>query len=113
MLYQPTSIDWFWRSTAPLHEKDADAETIKTQAEDADKEKVALKEKRHDRFREKFVNNPSWARGLSKDQVDESNQRFRSWVDGTITSPGAVDPKENGERKEDDTEMTDAEPTEA
>ncbi|CAG8032053.1 unnamed protein product [Penicillium salamii] len=109
MLYQPASSDWFWRSTAPVHEKDADAETIKTQVEDADKAKSALKEKRHDRFREKFINNPVWARGLSKDQVDESNQRFRSWVDGTISSPGPV----QDESKEQDTEMTDAEPTEA
>lgn len=127
MLYQPASSDWFWRSTAPVPDKDADAETIKTQAEDAEKEKAALKEKRHDRFREKFVNNPIWARGLSKDQVDESNQRFRSWVDGTISSPAPAEPisQPNGEGEaeaegegqgkgvDEDTEMTDAEPTEA
>ena len=90
-------------------------------------EKAALREKRHDRFIEKFVNNPSWARGLSKDQVDESNQRFRSWVDGTLSdSPapgregsasgsGSAAPANAEAEKDDggDVEMTDAEPTEA
>ncbi|KAJ6129558.1 hypothetical protein N7512_002338 [Penicillium capsulatum] len=86
ILYQPPSHDWFWRSTAPLHEKDADAETIQAKEDEAAKETTAVREKRHDRFVEKFVNNPNWARGLSKDQVDESNQRFRSWIDGTLST---------------------------
>jgi paired amphipathic helix protein Sin3a len=127
MLYQPPTYDWFWRSNAPIPEKDADADAIKAQAEELAKEKAALKEKRHDRFVEKFVNNPAWARGLSKDQVDESNQRFRSWVDGTLSdSPapgregsasGSGSAPANAEEKEKedggDVEMTDAEPTEA
>jgi paired amphipathic helix protein Sin3a len=125
MLYQPPTYDWFWRSNAPIPEKDADADAIKAQAEELAKEKAALKEKRHDRFVEKFVNNPAWARGLSKDQVDESNQRFRSWVDGTLSdSPGpgregsasgSGSAPANAEEKENggDVEMTDAEPTEA
>lgn len=116
MLYQPASSDWFWRSTAPIHDKDADAETIQSQTEEAAKALASLKEKRHDRFVEKFVNNPVWARGMSKDQVDESNQRFRSWVDGTLSTPGPVESAgPNGEAKQDidaDTEMTDAEPAE-
>ncbi|KAJ5708515.1 hypothetical protein N7488_008316 [Penicillium malachiteum] len=89
ILYQPSTYDWFWRSTAPVHEKDADAETINALQEEQAKEKATLKEKRHDRFVEKFVNNPNWARGLSKDQVDESNQRFRSWVNGTLDNAAA------------------------
>lgn len=84
ILYQPPSHDWFWRSTAPVHDKDADAEAIKAKEEEQSKEKAASREKRHDRFIEKFVNNPNWARGLSKDKVDESNQRFRSWLNGTL-----------------------------
>ncbi|KAJ5887268.1 hypothetical protein N7504_011315 [Penicillium tannophilum] len=83
ILYQPPSHDWFWRSNAPAP-KDADAEVIKAVEEERAKEKATLKEKRHDRFVEKFVNNPNWARGLSKDKVDESNQRFRSWMNGTL-----------------------------
>ncbi|KAJ5593312.1 hypothetical protein N7537_010216 [Penicillium hordei] len=127
MLYQPPTHDWFWRSNAPIPEKDADADTIKAQVDELAKEKAALREKRHDRFVEKFVNNPSWARGLSKDQVDESNQRFRSWVDGTLSdSPapgregsasrsGSAAPANAEAEKDDgaDVEMTDAEPTEA
>lgn len=120
ILYQPPSNDWFWRSTAPLPEKDADAEAIQAQQDEAAKETAAVREKRHDRFVEKFVNNPSWARGLSKDQVDESNQRFRAWIDGTVSAeesaPVEADVKE-GEKTEQgepgDTEMADAEPAEA
>ncbi|KAJ5124881.1 Histone deacetylase interacting [Penicillium bovifimosum] len=54
-----------------------------------EKEAAVLREKRHNRFVEKCVNNPAWARGLSKDQVDEANQRFRSWVAGTGAVAGA------------------------
>lgn len=82
ILYQPNTQDWFWRSTAPIHEKDADAETIKA-AEDAHREAAdALKMKRRDRFMKNMVNNPKWMRGMSKDAVDEVNQKFRNWIDG-------------------------------
>ncbi|CAL5867266.1 uncharacterized protein PFLUO_LOCUS1481 [Penicillium psychrofluorescens] len=104
MLYQPETYDWFWRSTAPIIDKDADAETAKTQTEDAAKEKAALREKRHDRFVEKFVNNPNWARGLSKDKVDESNQRFRSWLNGTLSAENAVSATEEPEKPTEDQE---------
>ncbi|KAJ5310760.1 uncharacterized protein N7443_003221 [Penicillium atrosanguineum] len=117
ILYQPPSHDWFWRSTAPAIDKDADAETVKAKQEDAAKEKAAVREKRHDRFVEKFVNNPNWARGLSKDKVDESNQQFRSWLNGTLSkdkeSPTPAEEiqehKEIAEKSEPaDTEMADA-----
>jgi paired amphipathic helix protein Sin3a len=74
ILYEPGSYDWWWRSTVPVPEE----------AEERAKEETAVKERRHDRFREKFINNPGWAHGLSKDEVDESNQRFRSWVKGVV-----------------------------
>ncbi|KAJ5936267.1 hypothetical protein N7454_005565 [Penicillium verhagenii] len=66
------------------HDVLKDLEAARAYEEDQAKERSALKEKRHDRFVEKFVNNPNWARGLSKDKVDESNQRFRSWINGTL-----------------------------
>ena len=128
ILYQPPSHDWFWRSTAPAIDKDADAETVKAKEEEQTREKAALREKRHDRFVEKFVNNPNWARGLSKDKVDESNQQFRSWLNGTLSKesptpaeePAEEPAKEDKEDKEvteksepADTEMADAEPAEA
>ena len=100
ILYQPPSHDWFWRSTAPVLDKDADAEAIKAKEEEVAKAKAATREKRHDRFKEKFVNNPNWARGLSKDKVDESNQRFRSWLNGNL-------------EKEDSTPIEGPEPTAA
>lgn len=130
ILYQPPSHDWFWRSTAPVHDKDADAEAIKAKEEEQTKEKAAIREKRHDRFVEKFVNNPNWARGLSKDKVDESNQRFRSWMNGTLEKEDSA-PAEAAEpaaaasvavtidsqsevqqtTEQADTDMADAEPT--
>ncbi|KAJ5875260.1 uncharacterized protein N7473_012607 [Penicillium subrubescens] len=96
ILYQPPSHDWFWRSTVPILDKDADAEAIKAKEEEQNKEKTSTREKRHDRFVEKFVNNPNWARGLSKDKVDESNQRFRSWLNGTLEKEDSV-PAETAE----------------
>lgn len=70
ILYEPGSYDWWWRPTAASQEE----------SEENVKELAAVKERRHDRFREKFINNPGWAHGLSKDEVDASNQKFRAWV---------------------------------
>ncbi|KAK2758744.1 Transcriptional regulatory protein sin3 [Arachnomyces sp. PD_36] len=69
ILYEPGTQDWWFR--IPTEEDDL---------VEKGKELAAVRERRKDRFMEKFVNNPKWAQGLSKDQVDESNQRFRSWV---------------------------------
>lgn len=82
LLYEPGSSEWSWRPTGPSEEN----------AEEAARDEAAVKERRRDRFMEKFVNNPGWARGLSKDQVDESNQRFRSWINGTSESDGGSGP---------------------
>ncbi|KAF9894622.1 Transcriptional regulatory protein sin3 [Aspergillus nanangensis] len=108
ILYEPGSFDWWWRPTASPDES----------TEEIAKEEAAVKERRRDRFTEKFINNPSWAHGLSKDQVDESNQRFRSWIKGSASEIGATAAPEattsehageEGDEKE-DTEMADAEP---
>lgn len=96
ILYQPPTHDWFWRSNAPVPDKDvialSDPEAAKAQIrvkrEEMVKDVAALKEKRHDRFVEKFVNNPNWAKGLSKDKVDESNLRFRDWLNGSLVKAG-------------------------
>jgi paired amphipathic helix protein Sin3a len=103
ILYEPGSYDWWYRPALPPDET----------SEDTAKEEAAVKERRRDRFTEKFVNNPSWAHGLSKDQVDESNQRFRSWIKGSeaenaeTSAPtgSATDKRDN----KDDVEMPDAE----
>ncbi|KAJ6172478.1 hypothetical protein N7470_001545, partial [Penicillium chermesinum] len=99
--------------------KDADAETLSTMEEALRQEQATLAEKRRDRFREKFVNNPSWAKNLSKDSVDESNQRFRSWMDGALLPAEDVGSGEGVEKPAEpipakpepaDTEMEDAQP---
>lgn len=108
ILYEPSSYDWWWRPNLPSDEL----------AEEVAKEEGAVKERRRDRFTEKFVNNPSWAHGLSKDQVDESNQRFRSWIKGTGSEERETSaPTGSGSDKQspkEDVEMPDAEkPSEA
>ncbi|KAL3438750.1 hypothetical protein BDV09DRAFT_159592 [Aspergillus tetrazonus] len=105
ILYEPGSYDWWYRPALLPDET----------SEDTAKEEAAVKERRRDRFTEKFVNNPSWAHGLSKDQVDESNQRFRSWIKGSEaenaeTSAPAGSATDKPENK-DDVEMPDAEKT--
>jgi paired amphipathic helix protein Sin3a len=102
ILYEPGSYDWWWRPMASTPEE----------AEEKSKEEALVKERRHDRFREKFVNNPAWAHGLSKDEVDQSNQRFRSWIKGPepdsnqiAESSSEAPPKDKG-----DADMADAEP---
>lgn len=111
ILYEPGSQDWWWRPTAPSDET----------AEEVAKEEAAVKERRRDRFTEKFVNNPGWAQGFSKDQVDDFNQRFRSWVQGSepagtaeaaapATEPSAEEGNPEDGKEKGDTEMADVEP---
>lgn len=112
ILYEPASNEWWWRPTAPLEGA----------AEEVAKEEAAVKERRRDRFMEKFVNNPSWAHGLSKDQVDESNQRFRTWIQDSSAASGAGNDAGTGSTPaaeeaapatQEDAEMADAEPSES
>jgi paired amphipathic helix protein Sin3a len=106
ILYEPGSHDWWWRPTGAAEES----------REEAAKEESAIKDRRRDRFMEKFVNNPSWAHGQSKDQVDESNQRFRDWVKGPKreSQTGTTEAAEEGgaAKANEDAEMADAEPSE-
>ncbi|KAL1960976.1 hypothetical protein VTO42DRAFT_4864 [Malbranchea cinnamomea] len=101
IVYEPGTEEWWYRVTPSSEEEESSAE-----------QQAAVKEKRRDRFMEKFVNNPVWAQGLSKDEVDQLNQRFRSWV-GEISPrrdanvEGAVVGK-GGAGDQEDTEMTDA-----
>lgn len=101
ILYEPGTQDWWYRLS-----------TDEEDASEKSKELAAVKERRKDRFMEKFVNNPKWAQGLSKDQVDESNQRYRSWVSGSDASGGNENEgKGNTARSSDETQdeqMTDA-----
>ncbi|KAL4957359.1 hypothetical protein BDW69DRAFT_156459 [Aspergillus filifer] len=101
ILYEPSSYDWWWRPTGPSDES----------SEENVKDDAAVKERRRDRFTEKFVNNPSWAHGLSKDQVDESNQQFRNWIKGDAEREAPAAGTE--EKPKEDVEMADAEKPEA
>lgn len=117
ILYEPGSYDWWWRPSSPAHASEEEAGGEEAQARAA-KDRAAVEERRRDRFWQKYVNNPEWAKGLSKDEVDQSNQQFRAWVKGA-----AEEDKDSKEaRKEEpaaaaeetkDTEMTEAEPVES
>lgn len=104
ILYEPGTEEWWWRVPQSSENQ---KETVKKHA--------TVKEKRKDRFKEKFVNNPSWAHGLSRDEVDESNQRFRSWVGSPSKDalPLQRSPDEasrvNDSHEKDDEVMSDAE----
>ncbi|KAL4798324.1 hypothetical protein BDV19DRAFT_357595 [Aspergillus venezuelensis] len=100
ILYEPSSYDWWWRPTGPSDEL----------SEGNVKDDTAVKERRRDRFTEKFVNNPSWAHGLSKDKVDESNQQFRNWIKGDAEREA---PAGSEEKPKEDVEMANAEKPEA
>ncbi|KAI1922926.1 Transcriptional regulatory protein sin3 [Ophidiomyces ophidiicola] len=73
IIYEPGTREWWYRPSPA-------AAALLPMKDGAKDDGAAVKEKRKDRFKEKFVNNPSWAHGLSKDEVDESNQQFRQWV---------------------------------
>ncbi|EZF54316.1 hypothetical protein H113_02964 [Trichophyton rubrum MR1459] len=94
ILYEPGTQDWWYR-----HETNKE-----TKAPENMREYASLKEKRRDRFRGKFVNNPAWARGLSKDEVDKSNQQFRTWVGAVAedTAPAVATSDTAAEHKSDD-----------
>ena len=99
LLYEPGSQDWWYRVPNPEDEPEEKA-----------KEDAAVNERRRDRFMEKFVNNPQWAHGLSKDEVDKSNQKFRTWIKGPEEASGqAADGAVKGEQNgQEDEQMADA-----
>lgn len=107
ILYEPGSYDWWWRPTGPSEES----------AEEAGKDYTTAKERRQERFTKKFINNPKWAHGISKDKVDESNQRFRNWIKGAQADKDTADTAKVTEEADaakpnEDAEMADAERTE-
>ena len=91
--FEPNTTDWWYydEQTKPAGEtqagSDADGENITIDPRAAAAERAAaLREKRRDKFLEKHVNNPAWMHEMSKDEVDQLNQRFRNWV-GQVPSP--------------------------
>jgi paired amphipathic helix protein Sin3a len=101
ILYEPSSNDWWWRPSPPEESADNFA-----------KDEAAVKERRRDRFTEKFINNPSWAHGLSKDQVDEKNQDYRTWIKGPGSdreASAAAGSASDKHSNKDDVDMPDAE----
>ncbi|EEP77848.1 conserved hypothetical protein [Uncinocarpus reesii 1704] len=72
ILYEPGTEEWWCRIPQP---KDTQKSAIG--------DHTVVKEKRKERFREKFMNNSSWVHGLNEEEVEESKQRFRTWVGAT------------------------------
>lgn len=74
-IYSPHTADWH----AYSHEKGRLA------SDKADQ----LRSQRNDRFKEKFVMNNKWMRGMSQSQVENQNKRFDSWIKEGVL-PGFV-----------------------
>jgi len=66
LLWEKNTTDWFVSSN----------EKGRLAAEKADQ----LRMQRNDKFKEKFVMNNSWMRGMSQSQVENQNKRFDSWI---------------------------------
>ncbi|KAI5290381.1 Transcriptional regulatory protein sin3, partial [Ascosphaera atra] len=95
MIYEPGSMDWFWRRMTLPSKGDGSVMNVEEAKRFFERERGAVAERRRDRFKRKFVNNPTWAHGLSKDEVDLENQRFRDWVGApgaAAVSSGSVSP---------------------
>jgi paired amphipathic helix protein Sin3a len=103
ILYEPGSYDWWWRPGASNREE----------AEEKNKEESATKERRRARFLEKFVTKPSWARDLGPGDIEKSNQRFQSKINGSEpeSSKPVEQPAPVNRHNKDDEEMPDAEPS--
>ncbi|EER28429.1 Paired amphipathic helix repeat family protein [Coccidioides posadasii C735 delta SOWgp] len=101
ILYEPGTEEWWCRLT-----QSNDAE------QEASQKLAAVKEKRRNRFEEKFVNNSRWTDGLSKVEVDEFNQRFRSWIKAQDQDAPNVEKSQtrtsDDHREKEDEVMTDA-----
>lgn len=80
--YEPGSSEWWYRDASlQLDSQESGSERTPSEAFAAASDQAAVvHEKRRDKFIEKHVNNPAWMRQMSKDEVDQINQRFRSWV---------------------------------
>lgn len=88
--YEANTEDWFYRLYTPQQGEGTEGRSAAEIEAEHEREQAAIRDRRRDRFKRKFVNNPVWARGLSKDDVDLENQKFRSWVSG---GSGAQDGK--------------------
>ncbi|KAI5302533.1 hypothetical protein KEM56_000607 [Ascosphaera pollenicola] len=81
--YEAHTEDWFYRLFTPQQGEGEGGRSAAEIEQEREREQAAIRDRRRDRFKRKFVNNPVWARGLSKDDVDLENQKFRSWVGST------------------------------
>ena len=97
ILYEPNTSDWWWREEVPAAEESA--------RENAD----TVKQRRRDRFEDKFVKNPSWMAQLDKEKVDGAIRGFHKLV-GAEDKTRPVENKEEQKRDNEDTEMTDVDP---
>lgn len=84
LLYEKNTMEWFVYTN----------EKAKLASERADQ----LRLQRNDRFKEKFVMNNTWMRGMSQSQVENQNRRFDSWINegalpgSTFAAAGAAGP---------------------
>lgn len=83
MVWEPGTSEYFVYDQA-----------AKTAEQRARRERVtralgSLRERELDR---KFVHNPSWAKDMSPEEVQEQNSAFRKWIDEGVAPPAAAGP---------------------
>lgn len=74
LLYEKNTADWFGYTN----------DKGRLAAEKAEQSRI----QRNDKFKEKFVMNNTWMRGMSQNQVENQNKRFDSWINEGIL-PGS------------------------
>lgn len=83
LLWEANTTDWFVYD----HEKS------KAAVEKADQ----LRIQRNDKFKEKFVMNNTWMKGMSQSQVESQNKQFDSWInEGVLPTSSPVPIAGNG-----------------
>lgn len=83
LLYEKNTMEWFVYPN----------EKSKLAADKADQ----LRNQRNDRFKEKFVMNNKWMKGMSQSQVENQNRQFDRWINegvlpGLTVAPGGAGP---------------------
>lgn len=72
LLYEKNTADWFGYTNGKGRLAAEKVEQLRIQ--------------RNDKFKEKFVMNNTWMRGMSQNQVENQNKRFDSWInEGNLT----------------------------
>lgn len=80
MIWEPDTSEYFVYDQMPK---------TKEQRERREKFTKAMSNLREVELTKKFVHNPTWAKDMSPEEVQEQNSNFRKWMDEGIVPPNA------------------------